>query len=570
MKKTLTLFLAVLPVFLFVTLDATFSKNQNPARQLLIVADDAAPMEALTKGLQSKGNYNIQYNEQDNLAENLSSFHAVFMYIHTLMTPRTEKILIQYAQQGGRLIILHHGIASGRIKNPDWLKLTGIYMAPRNHPTRPWKVIANTTHTMVNLQPNHYITSHQVKYDRTIEYKSSDSPSQPESFPALDLKNTEVFLNQQFTDGREKTVLFGLHCVDPDTGNVYQQDRCGWYKHTGKGWVFYYQPGHSAGDFEHPAFLQIILNTLTWQPESFALQDSWRNPLIKHGRLGSPLVEVTPFVFKDRLYLLESNQKFWDVPGKKPGDFFHEDTVRIRDIEKDKIISVPLVNHAFATAFVWKGRVYVFAGDYGRNKPWRNTTEINMTSSDDLINWSKPQTVLHAEKKEFLFNTAVCRGKNHFVLLYETNESHWPVWTFKYCRSDDLIHWERIPNAIYGRKKYVGGPALYYEGDFYYTLYLERLPDHKGFETRITRSRDLLHWQDAPANRPFITFDSTHKNIPLRRPEVCESNASDAELCYFKGKTIVYFTGGTQVIAGDLQWASFAGTPRVLLESFFK
>jgi len=267
MKNVLILFTTGFGICLLVTVHAGLRTDQQRARQLLIVADDPAPMEAMAKGLQAKGDYHIQYTEQHNLAENLSSFYAVFMYIHGPMAPRTEKILIQYARQGGRLIILHHGIASARVKNPDWLKLTGIYMAPRNHPTRPWKVLANTTFTMVNLQPKHFITSHQVKYDRTIEYESSDSPSRPGQFPALDFKNTEVFLHQQFTDGREKTVLFGFHGVDPATGKEYQQDRGGWYKSAGKGWVFYYQPGHRASDFEHPAYLQILHNTLTWPPE---------------------------------------------------------------------------------------------------------------------------------------------------------------------------------------------------------------------------------------------------------------------------------------------------------------
>ena len=267
MSKILNLFLTGILVCLFVTLHVGCSANQNRANKLLIVADDPDPMKALTKGLHAKGNFEIQYYEQNDLMENLSSYHAIFMYIHGAMTPRTEKILIQYAQNGGRLIILHHGIASARIKNPDWLKLTGIYLAPRNHPSKPWKVLGNTTHTLVNLQPDHYITSHQVKYDRYIEYESSDSPSRPGRFPAIDLKNTEIFLNQQFSDGREKTVLFGFHCIDPQTGTIYQQDRCGWYKPAGKGWVFYYQPGHQAADFEHPAYLQILHNTLTWQQE---------------------------------------------------------------------------------------------------------------------------------------------------------------------------------------------------------------------------------------------------------------------------------------------------------------
>ena len=87
--------------------------------------------------------------------------------------------------------------------------------------------------------------------------------------------------------------------------------------------------------------------------------------------------------------------------------------------------------------------------------------------------------------------------------------------------------------------------------------------------TRITRSRDLKHWEDAPADRPFLTFDRSKKNLPLRPPALEEKNASDAEVCYFRGKTLVYFTGSDQQVAGDLQRAEFAGTPRELFESFF-
>ena len=40
-------------------------------------------------------------------------------------------------------------------------------------------------------------------------------------------------------------------------------------------------------------------------------------------------------------------------------------------------------------------------------------------------------------------------------------------------------------------------------------------------------------------------------------------------MVYWKGKTLVYFTGGDQHAAGDLQWAEFEGTPRELFERFF-
>lgn len=294
----------------------------------------------------------------------------------------------------------------------------------------------------------------------------------------------------------------------------------------------------------------------------------WHNPIRKLGYLQSPLVEVTPFVFRDRLYLLENHQAFFDDPLAPPGANFEHDAVRVRDVATGELVSVALKKHGFGSVFVWEGRAYVYAADYGQGKPWRNATEVSLTISDDLKTWSPPRTILRAENGELIYNVAVCRGPDRFVLLYETNDARWPAFTFKYCSSTDLVSWQRIPDALYGTHKYVGGPALYCEGGWYYTLYLEALGGIQ-YETRIARSRDLIHWTDAPANRPFLTFDPNHKNLPRRPPELPETNASDAELCYFGGQTVIYFTGGDQQVCGDLQRAEFDGTPRELFERFF-
>ena len=299
----------------------------------------------------------------------------------------------------------------------------------------------------------------------------------------------------------------------------------------------------------------------------------WKNPLVKKGYLNSPRVETTPFVFNDRLYLAENYQAFVDSPSKVAGADAEKDALRIRDVVTGEVVSVALHEHSFGTVFVdshaGARTVYAFSAMNTRGKPWRTATSVSMAKSADLKTWSEPRTVLQAEGDEQIFNVAVCRGADRYVLLYETNDKKYPPFTFKYCESDDLVTWRRIPGALYGTEKYVGGPALYYEGGWYYTLYLEALPNTE-YQTRVTRSRDLRHWQDAPPGRPFLTFDRTKKSLPLRPPELHEANASDPELCYFRGRTIVYFTGSDQQVAGDLQRAEFDGTPRELFERFFE
>jgi hypothetical protein len=267
MKQTV-IYIGIICILLMLIIRISHSApvSAAPSDTLLIVADQPDPLVPLIAFLEQKGPFTIRTIDQIDLPDDLSKYKAVFMYIHGPMTPKTERALIDYTLNGGRLIILHHGIASARVNNPAWLDMTGITILPRSHPDRPWRVIPDTTYTIVNLNPDHYITSHNVTWPRTVEYTSSDSPSVPAAFGAIDLTHTEVFLNQHFSDGRQKTVLLGFRCIDPETNTACMQDRAAWYKPAAKGYVFYFQPGHSVTDFRNADYCQMILNSLNYQP----------------------------------------------------------------------------------------------------------------------------------------------------------------------------------------------------------------------------------------------------------------------------------------------------------------
>lgn len=300
-------------------------------------------------------------------------------------------------------------------------------------------------------------------------------------------------------------------------------------------------------------------------------REPWRHPLKKTGRwTGLQTFEVTPFVFNGRLYRLENHKKSSEIADAKVRERFLKDSVRIRDVAEGTIVAEPLTGFYFGIAFVHGGEVHVLAGKQ-RPEGWWRIREAYLTRSRDLRTWSEPVKVLEAEGGEHMFNFGLCHDGTRFVLLYETDDPQWPKFTFKYCESVDLLSWRRIENALYGTHKYVGGPALYCFDGWYYTLFLnEEEPGKHLWATRLTRSRDLCHWEDAPADRPFLFPDRALETEPARWPGVFECNASDAELCAWSDGTIVYFCGGDQYNASDLQEARFEGPPAHLLATFYE
>jgi alpha-L-fucosidase len=297
----------------------------------------------------------------------------------------------------------------------------------------------------------------------------------------------------------------------------------------------------------------------------------WKNPITNTRQMEDTRSEVTPFVFNGRLCRLENMMRFADFEGKEPQYRYHEDGFRIRDLATDRILSIPLLNHYFAIAYVWDGRVYVVAGDY-EDRPWWNIRHTIMICSDDLITWTKPRIIMEAQGEEQLFNYALCRARGKFYLLYETNDSRWPAFTMRFCESDDLVTWRKMPEKyIYGTDKYTGGPALYYDGqeDVFYLLYVNAVGKNR-YDNRIARSRDLITWQDAPDDRPIVSPDPKRIINDKKWPGVKECSASDLEMCEFNGKTYLYWINGDQQGASSGWESIYDGPMNKFLRTFFE
>ena len=233
---------------------------------LHVVGDEPVPMQALKRVLESDGHQVTLFDQKEFAAAGAQKPAAILMYVHGVLEESVGKRLIAFTRDGGRLLVLHHGIASAKNKSPYWMEFVGMEILPKNAPEYPWAVLYGVEFEMVNLAPGHPVTTQHVSYAGTTSYLRSELPqSKEQKLSSFVVPNTEAYLNLRFRPGHQRTVLFGMKCKDPVGGAVYMQDTGGWLMRAGKGWVFYLQPGHFGRDFEVPQLRQVLLNCLSWK-----------------------------------------------------------------------------------------------------------------------------------------------------------------------------------------------------------------------------------------------------------------------------------------------------------------
>jgi hypothetical protein len=249
---------------LLAILAGVFSLTGWMRGDVLIVADEIPAMEVLAKKLKDAESIPSRIVTQTNLPKALAPFSAVVVYIHKGLAAAAEQAFIDYAQGGGKLIVLHHSISSGKRTNKQWFSFLGVDLPAGDVAAGGYQWIEPVTLDFVNLAPDHYLTGHRVKYEKPIAYTRSDGGAGVTELPGFTLKDSEVYLNHVLTGPR--TILLGLKYADAKSGKTYQQECAGWCRPAGKGWIVYLMPGHSAAEFENPTYARILVNAVTWKP----------------------------------------------------------------------------------------------------------------------------------------------------------------------------------------------------------------------------------------------------------------------------------------------------------------
>jgi hypothetical protein len=196
------------------------------AAQNLIVCDEVPAMENLARQIETRLHQSSEITSQDKLPASLAPYKSVIVYIHRDLAEPAETAFIDYAKNGGKLVLLHHSISSGKRKNEYWFPFLGIALPE----------------------------SYRYIDDATWDVLPADGGS------AFTMHDTEIYLNQ--APDADRKLLLSLRFHDPKTGETFEQNTAGWVKKTGAGTVYYFMPGHKPSDFEYEPYVQVLIQAL--------------------------------------------------------------------------------------------------------------------------------------------------------------------------------------------------------------------------------------------------------------------------------------------------------------------
>lgn len=267
--------------------------------------------------------------------------------------------------------------------------------------------------------------------------------------------------------------------------------------------------------------------------------DGGRPLILKTGTIDCDLVETTPVVFNDKVYRFEYvRQGYWN---NSTGDSY------FRFVDHKTGETTPSFAKGFhlGSAFVYDDTVYVTAVNI-----W-DGERVFIFTSDDLKSWNRR---LAFELPGYgIFNTSMTKAEDKFVLMFEIGKPKALAgvrFTAMFATLTDLQKWEILSSDHnYAKDRYTAPHCLRYLDGYYYNFYLEA---HEGYEMRVVRSNDLIHWESSPLNPVLkaseedkqIANDNLRGELRERINNAENRNNSDLDFCEYNGKLIFNYSWG--------------------------
>jgi alpha-L-fucosidase len=305
------------------------------------------------------------------------------------------------------------------------------------------------------------------------------------------------------------------------------------------------------------------------KPEAL-LNSVWRGgsarPAIrKLGTIDCDLVETTPIVFRGKFYRYEWVRKSYRK------NVLQQDHFRLVEPDSGLDTSPFAEGYMFGSVYVEDNTIYVTGTHKGREGD-----HIRMFRSRNMKEWDS--WIIFDGPGFGIFNSSLCKAGPEYVLMFEIDkppDQAGAAFTARFLKSRDLRRWELTPpECNYAKDRYTAPHCLRYLDGWFYDFYLEA---HDGYETRVVRSRDLIHWEASPFN-PVLRASHEDKiiaNLRLteeerhRISEAQNINNSDIDFCEFRGRLVINYSWGNQKGIEFLAEAVYDGTEVDFLRAWF-
>jgi alpha-L-fucosidase len=275
--------------------------------------------------------------------------------------------------------------------------------------------------------------------------------------------------------------------------------------------------------------------------------------IAKQNKILNNFVESTPFVWKEKLMYFVSERA---IDGKKG----HK--LAIYDFSTNRRISSFGEGLSLGSALVYNNTLYVFATkDWGK----KGESVIFLIKSSDLKTFSDPVVIYRANPKQSVFNTSVTRNTDtgEFTMAMEVDEDGFVAFTIRLLKSDDLLSWKQVPNAIFGKDVYVACPAIRYINHEYYMWFLSEEYNDPNCKTcltyveKIAKSKDLVSWEISPYR--FL--------VPGKDEGI---STSDIDFAEYKNKVYIFYAAGDQATWSNMRYAIFNAPIDKMVDKFFE
>ena len=247
-------------VFLLLTMIWAAAGAACSAQGVLIVCDEFHAMQVVASQLEADSKVQTRIIGQTEMPPSVAGYRAVLVYLHGELSPAAEHKLMQYANDGGDLILLHHTISSRKRENKDWFNFLHIELPTRPYADGGYAYFDPVTYQVVNLAPGNPLMK-GVMFGERIAFTDPAGGGE-RMLPGTSFPDTEVYVNHVLTG--QRALLLGMKYTDAKTGKVYMQDTAGWMLPTGKGTVFYFMMGHRFEDFQNAAYRRLLSNAVEY------------------------------------------------------------------------------------------------------------------------------------------------------------------------------------------------------------------------------------------------------------------------------------------------------------------